>query len=394
MAQMAQIAVGDVNKLADALEAEQWASGAIGTWHARPLLGADVDELFWPAFVKALEGLGSAEALATLRAMSAVGAGRHGQRARAAADRLASGGLPEPRWAEHLGRVQPVSAQLMYEEAFADGVSVMIEFAAANEERHTLSIYIDHNIGGLVKDAFLAGPLSEVRAQLSRRGANKVGLTLRELELAEARARVETALESLDHTYDPPVGPDVRCLRALIDARMALLPDGAALPGEFEEMPVEDRERLLADFLDSPQGQRWRGDEDAEDVVQIAIDFGADYNHGGPLRWSPVVVEIFMTDWLARKVAREPEFFARVPDVLRDWVAYAGHRRGVPAAPLREAVAAVKRFRREMLKAVGDPQAWGPAKTFALAAQKAGVDLSDPEAVGEFVDRYYEGLAA
>lgn len=39
----------------------------------------------------------------------------------------------------------------------------------------------------------------------------------------------------------------------------------------------------------------------ARDVVELAIDFGADYNHGGPLRWSPVVVEVFMTNWLARK---------------------------------------------------------------------------------------------
>lgn len=91
------MAAGDANELADALGAEQWASGMIGTWHVRPLLGADVEELFWPAFVRALEGLGTAEALATLRAMSAVGAGMH---ARAPADRLAACGLPEPSWAE------------------------------------------------------------------------------------------------------------------------------------------------------------------------------------------------------------------------------------------------------------------------------------------------------
>ena len=39
-----------------------------------------------------------------------------------------------------------------------------------------------------------------------------------------------------------------------------------------------------------------------------------------------------MTSWMARKVVREPAFFERVPDVLVDWVAYAGlcatcHRR-------------------------------------------------------------------
>jgi len=101
-----------------------------------------------------------------------------------------------------------------------------------------------------------------------------------------------------------------------------------------------------------------------------------------------------MTGWLARKVTREPQFFERVPDVLRDWVKFAGRRRGVPAAALRTAVAAVKRFRSEMLQVVNDPDAWGPAKAFVVAAQQAGVDLSDPDALDAFVERHNEGLTA
>jgi hypothetical protein len=129
-------------------------------------------------------------------------------------------------------------------------------------------------------------------------------------------------------------------------------------------------------------------------VAELAIDFGAGYNHGGPLRWSPVVVEIFMTSWLARKVTREPGFFEHVPDVLRDWVKYAGRREGAPSAPLREAVATVEDYRQEMLDAISDPEAWGPAKSFAVAALDAGVDLADPEQVEAFVERYNDGLAA
>lgn len=394
MKDMAEITVTEAREPRDVLEAEQWASCIVGTWHVTPLLEGDVEELFFPAYVSALEELGSAGALATLRAMSGVGAAIHARRARAAADRLAAGGLGEPPWAEGIGRSRPVGALLMYEEAFEDGVSVIVEFAAPGAQPHTLGIYIDHNMGGLVKDVFLAGPLSEVRRKLGRRAPNGVGLALRELDLAEARARVEDALEILDHTYDPPVDGDVRTLRALIEARMRLLPAGAVLADEVHEFEPAERERLLADFLDSPEGRRWRGDEDAEDAVATAIDFGCDYNHGGPLRWSPVVVEIFMTSWLTRKVVRDPEFFRCVPDVLPDWVAYAGRRREVPAAPLREAVDAVKRYRKEMLAAASDPDSWGPAKAFAVAAQAAGVDLSDPDAVGEFVERYNDGLAA
>jgi hypothetical protein len=394
LADMAEIASRDAHGPTTALDAEQWASCLIGTFHVRPMPGEDVEAMFLPRFVDALEALGTAPALPTLRALTAVAAPHHARLARAAGDRLALSGMAEPPWVEGLGRHRPTAAALMSEEAFDDGVSVMVEFSAPGAEPHTLGIYVDHNMGGLVKDVVLAGPLDEVRAQFNRRGPDGVGLSIRELDLAEARARVEAALYMLDHTLDPPVSEDVRLMRALIGARMRLLPEGFELPDDHGELTLEERDALLADFLGAPEGRRWRGDEDAEDIAHLAIEFGADYNHGGALRWSPVVVEIFMTDWLARKVTRETDFFARVSDVLRDWVTYAGRRRRVPAAPLREAVAAVDHYREDMLDTVNDAEAWGPAKALAVAALDAGVDLTDRDQVERFVQRYNDGLAA
>jgi hypothetical protein len=183
-------------------------------------------------------------------------------------------------------------------------------------------------------------------------------------------------------------------LRALIDARIGLLPEGFALDDDYEEIPQADRDRMLKAFLASPEGERWRGDKDAEDVVATAIDFGADYNYGGPQRWSLVVVEIFMTGWIARKVIREPAFFELVPAVLPDWVAYAGSHRRVPAKALGEAIEAVAAYRDEMLDATASPDAWGPAKAFAVAAQSAGVDLTDASALDAFVEQYNDQLPA
>jgi len=395
LAGIAELAARDADQPEDALDAEQWASTMLGMMRGAPLPpGEDAEAMFLPGFVAALAELGTRKALATLRAVAAVSAQDYAVAARAAADRLAATGLPEPAWATDLGSAQPTAGALMHEEAFDDGMSVMVEFTAPNVETHTIGIYIDHNMGGLVKDVFLAGPLGEVRSQMGRKAPNQVGLAIRDLDLAEARARAEAAFDILDHTWDPPVNEDVRPMRALIEARLRLLPEGFELPDDYVEVAPEEREALLNDFLTSPEGRRWRGDDDAKDVAQMAIDFGAGYNHGGPLRWSPVVVEIFMTSWLARKVTREPGFFERVPDVLRDWVKYAGRRRGVPAAPLREAVTAVEEYRDEMLDAVNEPEAWGPAKMFASAALEAGVDLTDPAEVERFVERYNDGLAA
>ena len=183
----------------------------ISTWHGPEIPGEDVDALFLPGFVRALEALGTAPALAVLRALGAVAAPRHAAAAQAAAGRLAAAGLPEPAWAGELAPPKPTAALLVHEEAFDDGVSVVVEFGS-----HTLGVYVDHNLGGLVKDVFLAGSLAEVRESFTT-----PGVSLRELDLAEARARVEAALYELDHTLDPPVAE----LGALW-GKMRLTPNG------------------------------------------------------------------------------------------------------------------------------------------------------------------------
>lgn len=395
LAGIAELTASDADRPVDALDAEQWASTILGMMNAAPLPpGEDVVDTFLPAFIAALEGLGTRKALATLRALAAVSPPDHTAPASAAADRLAGTGLREPGWAVDLCGLQPTAAALMYDETFDDGMSIMVEFTAPNVETHTIGVYVDHNMGSLVKDVFLAGPLSEIRSQTSEAAPSHAGLAIRDFPVDEARARAEAAFYMLDHTWGAAVDEDVAAMRALIEARLRLLPEGFELPGEYVEVAPDERAALLEDSLSSPEGRRWRGDEDAEDVVQLAIDFGADYNHGGPLRWSPVVVEIFMTSWLARKVTRDVDFFARVPEVLPDWVRYAGRRRGVPADALGEAVGAAGELATEMLDAVTDPDAWGPAKSFAVAALEADVDLTDAAEVERFVERYNDGLAA
>jgi hypothetical protein len=388
---MAELAAAGAGEPSDALDGEQWISGLVGTWQMGPTPDPEADRLFGPGLVLALERLGGSGALTVLRALAGIGDQSYASLAGHAADRLAGAGVTGPSWLDGLGNAKPVAALLMCDDdGFDDGVSVLVEFATPDAEQHTLGIYIDHNMGGLVKDVFIAGPLASVRKELESSAPDRDRIALRELDLAEARARAEDALEIFDRTLSPPVDDDVLPLRAFMYARIRTLPAGGTGPDDGTELTVGERERLLVDFLDSPVGRRWRGDDDARQVVELAIDFGADYNHGGPLRWSPVVVEVFMTDWLTRKVACEPEFFERVPYVLRDWVKFAGQRRGVPAAALREAVAAVKTFREEMLDLVNDPETWGPAKAFAMDAQRAGVDLSDPDALATFVERHNE----
>ena len=264
LAGIAELTARDADRCEDALDAEQWASTMLGMMREAPVApGEDAESMFLPGFVAALENLGTRKALATLRALAAVSAPDCAAAACAAAERLAAAGLREPSWAADLGQAQPTAAALMHEEAFDDGVSVMIEFTAPKVETHTIGIYIDHNMGGLVKDVFLAGPLSEVRREMGRTAPNQVGLAISELDLGEARARAEAAFYMLDHTWDAPVDEDVGAMRSLIEARLRLLPEGFELPDAYVEVTAEERDALLEGFLSSPQGRRWRGDEDA-----------------------------------------------------------------------------------------------------------------------------------
>jgi hypothetical protein len=368
--QVARLALASVSDITTALEAEQWASSLLDEWRGRELADEETDAALFPSLVDAFEAIGTAPTLASLRALTAVATERGAVHARAAADRLAASGLPEPEWAATLGQARPTGAALLEEPVFDDGVSVVIEFDVS----YALDVYIDHNLGGLVSDVSVTGPLSDVR--------QNEHLMFREIGLADARARVEAALETLQRSPEPPVDEQVWALRAMIAARLRLLPDGFEPPDEHVSV---DREALLADFFAAPEGERWRGDQDAEFVIRHAVDFGADVNHGGPLRWSPGTVAVFLTGWVPDRVMAEPEFFARVPDVLRDWVRYAGRRRGVPAEALRDAVEAVGDYREDLLNAVTDPDTWSLAEAIAESALEAGIDPSDDAALARFM---------
>ncbi len=160
----------------------------------------------------------------------------------AAADRLAATGVAEPPWRDFLGRSRPTAAALLYEPAFDDGVSVIVEFTEPGGDAHALSVFIDHNLGGAVKDVFLADPIATLTIPEGDRVA------IRDLDLGEARARIEDAFEALDLMLDPPVEEGVRSLRALVESRLRLLPDGVELPDPFVESDAGGARRIPVRF--------------------------------------------------------------------------------------------------------------------------------------------------
>jgi hypothetical protein len=147
-----------------------------------------------------------------------------------------------------------------------------------------------------------------------------------------------------------------------------------------EPSPAE-RDRLLAEFFDSPEGARWRTDADAHEIAGHLVSFRCDHGDGRPLRWSPVVVEILLAHWFARKVVGSPTMYAKVPDVLRAWIRYAGRRLALRPEHIRETLAAVDEHAPAFRRDADDPRAWGPAKAMVQGMLVVGPDRSDEAAV-------------
>jgi hypothetical protein len=120
-------------------------------------------------------------------------------------------------------------------------------------------------------------------------------------------------------------------------------------------------------------------------VASLAIDFCAGYTDGDPLRWSPVVVELFMTDWVPRKVLTSPGLLDRLPAALDAWVRFAARRRGIPDWAAGQTRESIGEWVNEMVRTALDPAVAGPSKQFLRAAKAAGVDIEDERALSTFI---------
>lgn len=375
-----------------ALVAQMWASEVWSIWTGSELIDMDALDVFGGGMIDYAARRGTPAALMVLRALSSVAPEPFGSRARLRAERLAAGGVPERSWAPILGTERPTQAWLAFDPIDDDGVSVMVGFEALGQES-TLGIYVDHNLGGIAKDVFaVPAGIAEVLTRLRENPEDRDGLAFEEISLDEAAARWTAALEMTELTFDPPTSEDFDDLRALVEVRLATLPVGGDQP-DRSTLSDDERDGLLADFLESDEaiGLMRIEDEEGENatVEELAdqlLTYSLDYTLGTPLRFSPVMVEIFCLDWAPRKIAQDGDGFTLLPDVLAAWIRFVGRRRSIPEESIRTAVDAAYEFAPEMIELAQDPEAWGPAKTMALAVRQRGIELSDQAALDDFVD--------
>lgn len=283
---------------------------------------------------------------------------------------------PLPGWLARLGEVSVYRAVLST-HVLGDGDNVLLGARLPDHEL-TAVVYIDHNLGTVVKDAFpVPRPITDVVARL-REAAGDPDISDRELGLADARARVTQAIEAGAHMFPPFETDTWPASRPLTEWLLRLLPEGGT--GYVRPQWGEAAKKKLATrFFRSVFGKPF-DDADHRDLLEAFLWFGTDYGPGDPLRWSPVAVEILLADWIPRKIVASPEYLGKAPALLGAFIQFCHAEREIRPALTQETVAAVGKHEPEYQRVIRSPRPQGPAALLAsLGVLGDGTVLGDGE---------------
>ena len=271
-----------------------------------------------------------------------------------------------PVWLRHLADAEVHTVEELV-HVLGDGDNIHLGVRFAGGEELTVVVYIDHNMGTIVKDAFIVpAPITEV-ADVYVRHAPDPDTELRPLDPADARERITDAVWHGSIVVPPIETETWPVSRPIVEWLTRLLPGGGR-GYERPEWSDEDRAALIEQFVSSPFGQAFDDDDDRA-LIDSLVWFGADYGPGDPLRWSPVSVEIVLVDWFPRKIVDDVERLARLPDVLRAFIRYCHAERGIREALTAETLEAVDTWEPEYRELIASDRPQGVDALYAAMAE-------------------------
>ncbi len=255
-----------------------------------------------------------------------------------------------------------------------DGDNVMIEVSLPGGRPLSIMVYIDHNLGTLVKDAFVVSePLDALIEQMRSISGPDPDTTWDELDPAQARARITEAVELADITFPPLESDTWPDCRPLVEWSLRMLPEGGT---GYQRPDWDDKalDELVERFFGSPYGAEL-DDADHRGLLGSLLWFGTDYGPGDPLRWSPTAVELLLVDWIPRKIVADAAYLAEAPELLRAFVRFCHHERGIRAELTDQTLAAVDRYEPDYQHTIRSPRPQGPA---GLLAAMGALDPDGP----------------
>lgn len=361
------------------LDAELIVSEILGSWWGQRVPDGDVEEVIGEALVGYAAAAATPAALALLTGIAYMGTPRQAAKAERAALQLMSDGVARPGWADRVGMVEP-EACFASRDVYGDQDSVICTYTYGGSERHALVILVDRNragvvqprvgpfapaapagrppASGMVRDAWVSSRVDRLLDHCRREGRENPLMRFEELDPRDTKALLQSALDLTDETDDPPVNENFGSYHAFVRARVDILPPGGRLP----QPPVYGRDRratIATRFLASDEAGELSDISAAIRCVDRIIDYGCAHDFGRPLRVSPIKCEMFLLDWLPRKVLLSPSEQEAVPHVLAAWIRWAGRRTGLPEEGIRATLDALWDATAKFSAAYRDPAAFG-----------------------------------
>jgi hypothetical protein len=276
----------------------------------------------------------------------------------------------EPAWLAQLSETSNYRAVRM-SHVLGDGDSIMLGARLPGGHELTCLVYIDHNLGTLVKDAFVVPASIANMVAKFRRVSEDPDTRWDDVSLADARAWVDAAIELAAITFPPLETETWPACRALVEWITRRLPEG----GTGYQRPQWDSAavaRLTDRFFASTYGTRL-DDPDHRGLLESLLWYGTDYGPGDPLRWSPVKAEILLDDWIPRKIMAPVEYLAKVPDLLRAFIRFAHAETELRCDLTDETLAAIDDWEPQYQQTIRSPRPQGPAALLAAL----GIDTED-----------------
>jgi hypothetical protein len=297
---------------------------------------------------------------------------------------LASRAEALPEWLAALDRAEAYWAVEMT-HVLGDGDDIIVGIRLADTREFSVLVYIDHNLGSLVKDAFVVGEPLEDLVLAMKSAAEDPDTSWNDLDLAEARRRITDAIDLGAITFPPFESDTWPACRPLIEWACRLMPTGGVgyVRPEWDDDAVD---ALKRQFLSSPFAATLQ-DPDFLRLLDSVLWFATGYGPGDPLRWSPVAVEILLDNWIPRKIVAPATFLAKVPELLRAFVAFSQEQRAIPPELRRETLAAIDAYEPDYQRTIRSPRPQGPA---ALLVAMGVLDPEGPWEDDEPEFRYWE----
>ncbi|MEU7795851.1 hypothetical protein ACGFKZ_11485 [Micromonospora tulbaghiae] len=306
-------------------------------------------------------------------------------------------GAYAPSWAGQLGRVR-VTGAWAYGDVYGDQTSYLATFAYDDEEEggpeHALVALVDHNIG-ITKDVFVGGPAGRIVEQAREICTEDEFTWFRTEDPARMHAEVSRHLAVTDDLAELPAQGSLATDRALVGARLAALPGPIPPAGPAVVPPPtdEERTRLVRAFLDSPEATRFGLPEVADGELAslhfclgLLLDHAASFPDADPMRWSPMVAELFLLDWVHRRAVLDMDDAAMLPRVLRAWAAYAARQRGLSQSAAARTDEAITEMVPEFARLYSTGERRSPATAAVAQLMADGVDPDDPEALNAWIE--------